>query len=551
MGVVTSHPSDQTIRSYGLGELDDLSSLSVWNHLGGCITCQRRLAEMLPNRAFDRLSGPRPQADRSSAGGAASSEMETDRRDGVSGSPPEAASLPPELAEHPDYEILRELGRGGMGVVYLARNKLMGRPEVLKVIGGHLLENLAVRDRFLREIQSAARLQHKNIVTAYSAMRLGTNIVLAMEYVEGDDLAKIVRSSGPLPVTNACFVIYQAALGLQHAHERGMVHRDIKPANLILGREGTKAVVKVLDFGLAKVTSEGPSDTSLTRHGQTMGTPDFIAPEQIRNSRSADIRADIYSLGCTFYAILTGGPPFRGEHPWDVYQAHFSMNAEPLNLVRPEVPAELAALVAKMMAKAPARRFQTPTEVAQAIFPFVQKALAAGEMSNAGISSAERLKARPTTSTAPGTKNQTATTGPDPSWETLIQFKEPERLRDPAVASRRHRGGWLWPAAVGSLLLLALVIALALIGTGKAPTGVIELENVPENAVVEVDGERITVVSAAGQPARIETRPGKHVVVVKRGMQVLMAESVGVEAGKHFRLNVPAAPGDRAKSRHR
>ena len=129
--------------------------------------------------------------------------------------------MPPELADHPDYEVVRELGRGGMGVVYLVQNKLMGRPEVLKVVGGHLLEQPGVRERFLREVQSAAKLQHKNIVTAYSAMRLGANIVLAMEYVEGDDLAKVVKSDGPLPVANACYVIYQAALGLQHAHERG------------------------------------------------------------------------------------------------------------------------------------------------------------------------------------------------------------------------------------------------------------------------------------------------------------------------------------------
>jgi serine/threonine protein kinase len=551
MGVVTSHPTDQTIRSYGLGELDDHSSLSVWNHLGVCTTCQRRLAEMLPNGAFDRITGTRPQADRTATGEAAGSVMAADRRRGVSGSPPEAATLPQELAEHPDYEIVRELGRGGMGVVYLARNKLMGRSEVLKLVSGHLLEHAGVRGRFLREIQSAARLQHQNIVTAYSAMRLGRNIVLAMEYVEGDDLAKIVRSSGPLSVANACYVIYQAALGLQHAHERGMVHRDIKPANLILGREGTKTVAKVLDFGLAKVTSEGPSDTSLTRHGQTMGTPDFIAPEQIRNTQSADIRADIYSLGCTFYYLLTGGPPFRGENPWDVYQAHFSVKAEPLNLVRPEVPAELAALVAKMMAKAPARRFQTPAEAAQAIFPFFQKALAAGEMSNASIPAAERQKARPAASTAPVTKNQTATTRPEPSWETLIQFKEPETLRDPAAAAQRPQGRWLWPAAVGALLLLALVIAWALVATGKAPTGVIELKNVPQNAVVEVDGERIAVDPAAGQPVTIEIRAGKHVVVVKRGAQVLMAESVGVEAGKHSRLNVPAAVGGRIQPKHR
>ncbi len=144
-----------------------------------------------------------------------------------------------------------------------------------------------------------------------------------------------------------------------------MVHRDIKPANLMLTREGKKPIVKVLDFGLAKVTSEGQSDSGLTREGQMVGTPDFIAPEQIRDAKSADIRADIYSLGCTLYYLLTGGPPFRGYHLWDVYQAHFSMDARPLNLVRPEVPVELAAIVARMIAKEPNRRFQTPGDVAE------------------------------------------------------------------------------------------------------------------------------------------------------------------------------------------
>ena len=274
--------------------------------------------------------------------------------------------MPPALANHSDYEVLRELGRGGMGVVYLARNTLMGRLEVLKVVGGDLIRRPEVLDRFLREIRSAARLHHPNIVAAYSAIRLGESLVLAMEYVEGLDLARLVKTTGPLPVAQACGFIYQAALGLQHAHEHGMVHRDIKPANLILAREGTRPVVKVLDFGLAKVTSEGQVDTSLTREGQMLGTPDYIAPEQIRDAQSADIRADIYSLGCTFYYLLTGGPPFSGKNLWDLYQAHLSRDAGPLNLVRPEVPVELAAMVAKMMAKEPGTRFQTPGEVAQA-----------------------------------------------------------------------------------------------------------------------------------------------------------------------------------------
>ena len=168
--------------------------------------------------------------------------------------PPPASTLPPGLADHPDYEILRELGQGGMGVVYLAQNKLMGRMEVLKVVSGHLINRRGVLDRFLGEIRNAAKLHHPNIVTAYSALRLGESLVLAMEYVEGLDLAKLVKARGPLPVANACNYVHQAALGLQHAHEHGMVHRDIKPGNLMLARQGNRAVVKVLDFGLAKVS---------------------------------------------------------------------------------------------------------------------------------------------------------------------------------------------------------------------------------------------------------------------------------------------------------
>jgi serine/threonine protein kinase len=136
--------------------------------------------------------------------------------------------------------------------------------------------------------------------------------VLAMQYVEGLDLARLVAARGPLPVAQACNYVHQAAKGLQHAHDHGMVHRDIKPSNLMLARDGDRAVIKVLDFGLAKVRSESPTDGTLTHDGQMLGTPHFIAPEQISNARGADIRADIYSLGCTLYYLLTGGPPFQG-----------------------------------------------------------------------------------------------------------------------------------------------------------------------------------------------------------------------------------------------
>ncbi len=365
------HPTDQTLSSYGLGKLDDRSAEAVNEHLEQCPDCRKRVAEMPADSFLERVREAK-RAGHSRSGGLEPDSSQSQRGTGTLGASP-AHTLPPGLAEHPDYKVLRELGRGGMGVAYLAQNELMGRKEVLKVVSGQMIHRPLVPDRFLRKIRFAAKLRHPNIVTAYSAFRLGENLVLAMEYVEGLNLAKLVKSKGPLPIANACNFVCQAALGLQHAHEHNMVHRDINPSNLMLSREGMKALVKVLDFGLAKVTSEGRADSELTSEGEMLGTPDFIAPEQIRDAQSADIRADVYSLGCTLYFLLAGRPPFQGDSLWDLYQAHFSMEAGPLNIIRPDVPAELSALVAKMMAKDPARRFQTPGEVAQALTPFFKK----------------------------------------------------------------------------------------------------------------------------------------------------------------------------------
>src|SRR5262249_52961630 len=282
-------------------------------------------------------------------------------------------SIPTELREHPQYTIVRELGRGGMGVVYLAENKLMARLEVLKVMNQALLDRPGAVERFLREIRSAAMLGHPNIATAYTALPVGNLLVFAMEYVDGQDLANAVKArGGPLPIANACYYVQQAALGLQHAFEKGMVHRDIKPQNLILSRDENRHVVKVLDFGLAKVMREKSDDTGLTGEGKMLGTPDYIAPEQTLDASSADIRADIYSLGCTLYFLLAGAPPFRGRSLFEVLQAHQSVEATPLPQVRPEVSPALNAVVSKMMAKDPAQRYQTPVEVTRALAPFVK-----------------------------------------------------------------------------------------------------------------------------------------------------------------------------------
>ena len=367
---------------------------SVSKHLEGCAACQRRVAEMSSDSFLGRLRGAqgRPEVGH---GPGASPVSQTDRGPSVVTVAPPADTMPPGLADHPDYEVIKELGRGGMGVVYLAHNRLMGRNEVLKVMSRHIMERPGLLARFLAEIRAVGGLQHPNIVTAYSAFRLGESIVFAMEYVEGLDLARMVKTKGPLPVAHASYFVSQAAQGMQHAHEQGMVHRDIKPGNLMLSHKGSRALVKVLDFGLAKATREAPVDGGLTNPGQALGTPDYMAPEQIRDAQKADIRADIYSLGCTLYYLLSGGPPFRAENLWDLYQAHHSMDAKLLNFVRPDVPGELAALVAKMMAKEPERRFQTPSEVAQALTPFFKKASANVRVPNPEVSQVGPSEQRP------------------------------------------------------------------------------------------------------------------------------------------------------------
>jgi len=561
MGAVTSaHPSDRILSSFALGKLDGKSAGAVSKHLEDCPDGRKRVADMSADSFLGRIRGAQAPAEHGL------SRFQTSGKDSQTGpneqTPPPADTLPPGLAEHPDYEVKRELGRGGMGVVYLVHNKLMGRNEVLKVVRGHLINRPAVLDRFLREIRSAARLHHTNIVTAYSAFRAGESIVFAMEYVEGYDLAQLVKGQGLLPVAHACNFVYQAALGLQYAHEKGMVHRDIKPSNLILAREGKKPVVKVLDFGLAKVTSEGQGDSGLTREGQMLGTPDYIAPEQIRDAQSADTRADIYSLGCTLYFLLAGRPPFHGDSLWDLYQAHFSMDAGPLNLVRPEVPVELAALVAKMMAKDPGRRFQAPKEVAQALKPFFkmgseQDAASKADVSRLGRTEADSPAILPRAAPAQSSANvgpalpaaaehqQTAHSQP-PAWESLLDLRtEEETVEDsrPACRTRGYVLRRVWAVAATALLLLGLLLAWAgQVLKLKTEKGVLVIENPPADAVVEIDGEKVTLTPAGGNRGRIEVRPGEHGVVVKRGDETLIGKSVSIESGKASTLTFSIEP---------
>jgi formylglycine-generating enzyme required for sulfatase activity/serine/threonine protein kinase len=453
---------------------------------------------------------------------------------------PIAGSIPRDLADHPDYKILGELGRGGMGVVYLAWNRLMGRKEVLKVVSRELMDRRGVLDRFLREIRSAAQLHHANIVTAYSVIRAGKSIAFAMEYVEGYDLAQLVKGEGPLPVALACKFIYQAALGVQYAHQKGMVHRDIKPSNLIVTREANTPIVKLLDFGLARATFEGSADRSLTHEGQMLGTPDYIAPEQSLDATKADIRADIYSLGCTLYYLLSGGPPFRGSSLYEVLQAHHEFEAKALNRVRPEVPRELAAVVRKMMAKEPAHRFQTPSEVAQALKPFCKP----GE-SGTALAPGELESATPSTLVQDAESPQAVSVRQSLVW---IGGPKPKLVHGECATQIRVRPlpPWMWPVLAGLITLGFLITWLPGVVRPKTRGAEVVVENLPDNAVVEVDGQTKNFPPAKGKPLRIAVPSGKHHVVVKRGRDVLLGESLSLEPGQSSNLKLHGIAADDA-----
>jgi eukaryotic-like serine/threonine-protein kinase len=268
------------------------------------------------------------------------------------------------------FRIIDYLGKGGVSQVFKAWHTGRNCVVALKVIHSDLLTNADAVRRFEREMRVVGKLNHPNVVRAFEDDAIGAAHFYAMEFVEGTDLNKLVQLGGPLPPATACACARQAALGLQHAHELGLIHRDIKPANLVLikARADQPAdVVKVLDFGLARLraTPDQASPDVLTAEGALIGTADYLSPEQAVDPRYVDIRADIYSLGCTFHFLLTGAPPYPGKAIVEKLYKH-------RNAPLPEVPGlqpHVAAVLNKMMAKQPAERYQTPAEVAKALEP--------------------------------------------------------------------------------------------------------------------------------------------------------------------------------------
>jgi WD40 repeat protein/tRNA A-37 threonylcarbamoyl transferase component Bud32 len=333
---LAEHPDAEQLARFRLGDLSPDEIEEIAAHVARCSSCCGNLKQ-LPDDSFVGLV-----------------------RQSLPAGADDKPGLPADLVDHPRYEVLELLGWGGMGSVYKARHRLMDRLVALKVIRHRLLDRPGVVERFHREMKAAGNLLHPNIVTAHDAEQAGDTHFLVMEFVEGVTLAQHVAERGLLPVTEACDYVRQAALALQHAHERGMVHRDIKPHNLMRTADGR---IKVLDFGLARFASEvAPGDggtwadedgDGMTTAGMVLGTVEYIAPEQRRDPHAADIRADIYSLGRTLCFLLTGQSP----SPENKAMHKLALSG-------------LDRVLDRMLAADPAGRYQTPAEAAAALAPF-------------------------------------------------------------------------------------------------------------------------------------------------------------------------------------
>jgi serine/threonine protein kinase len=277
-----------------------------------------------------------------------------------------------------DYELVESIATGGMGQVFKAQHRMMKRWVALKVLPPEISSSPKALQRFRREVEAAAQLSHPNIVTAYDAREEAGIHFLVMEFVDGEDLANRVRTRGPLPVAEVVDFVIQAARGLEYAHHKGIIHRDIKPSNLIVDANGS---VKILDLGLARLSAAAlePDQNDpvghLTPKQTIIGTAAFMAPEQAEDPTKADARADVYSLGCTFYFLLVGRPPYGGDTMVKRILAHRSDSIPSLREARPTISLELDAVFQQMVAKQPDLRYASMGDVIRSLLSCKQLGL--------------------------------------------------------------------------------------------------------------------------------------------------------------------------------
>ncbi len=360
-------PPTEQLKALSLGQLSDEQSDDLYHHVRDCDSCQAEL-ETVSDQEDSLIVDLRRPADESQLDAesgypvAISKAMEviSSLSTSLEYSAAEPLCVPRTIGE---YEIIRPLGRGGMGSVFLAQHTKLGRQVALKILVSHRLGDARMRERFEAEMRAVGRLSHPNIVTAHDAREVDGTAALVTEFIDGLDLRQLVQRTGPLAIADACELTRQVAVALQYTSQQGFVHRDVKPSNIMLSQAGE---VKLLDLGLARLQFGEGEHADMTGTGQAMGTADYIAPEQVTDSRSVDVRADMYALGCTLFKLLTGRAPFAdSEHAtaFAKMTAHVSESPPHLTQYLPDAPAGLVKLLEALLAKSPEDRPQPQTVV--------------------------------------------------------------------------------------------------------------------------------------------------------------------------------------------
>ena len=425
-----------------------------------------------------------------------------------------------------EYTILDKIGAGGMGQVFKALHRRMDRPVAIKMLPPAMMKDAAAIARFEREVRAAAKLRHPNIVAADDAGQANGVHFLVMEYVEGQDLSALVKKNGPFPVAKAMNYVLQAARGLEFAHSEGVVHRDIKPANLLLDKKG---VVKILDMGLARIEAAGDvqAQAELTGTGTVMGTVDYMSPEQAFNTKSADARADIYSLGCTLHYLIAGKATYAGDSIIEKILAHREKPIPKLKEHHPEVSDELEVIFRKMVAKRAEDRYQMMSEViadlercaggTQTSTSVVTAA--AKHVESEAMASFKGIELAPTIQTA-----APKTIGPKPAAARTTAAKsgggKPPAWKSPKVL--------IGAGLAGALLLAGILVSL------RTKDGTLIVEVDQPDAIVQVfDAEGKVEVSQKGGVGKvtISVDPGKHRLKVEKDGYTVFGQEFEMEKG--------------------
>ncbi len=490
-------------------------------------------------------------------------------RQGTSAGAVSASQASLDLEHLGQYQLLAKLGQGGMGAVYKALHTKLNRLVALKVLSTARMQDAAAVARFEREMRAVGALAHENIVAAHDAGEIDGTHYLVMELVQGVDLSGLIKHSGTLAAPEACELIRQAALGLQHAYENNLVHRDIKPGNLMLSATPKGPQVKILDMGLALLNEQQVENDELTAAGQIMGTLDYMAPEQGGNTHSVDIRADIYSLGATLYKLLTGRVPFHGaQYNSTIKKLTALATQDPprVDSFRGDLPGELVEVIHRMLARQPEDRYATPAEVATALERFalgadletlLQTAMAAQ------VKQEEEQTALLRTASAQGesvslrsslvdTQSQVVARRSSQSSATAATVANAEPPLQESPPHRRKRSVWLACAAVPMVVALA-----AIVFSLRTPHGevVVELaDDIPaaaaQNLKIEVTGAGEVKVADAAAGWTIDIAEGKYQAKLSGGSDQFQLEQnqVTVTRGEKAFLKVTLKPVGKASA---